>query len=97
MAAVFPTARDRLTFPDLLEQGLEPHKVKELWVMGSELAEEYVDVTETIEIAIQALQKHASQIQNMEDVANHMREWRTKNGESVNMRYAEKFHAFDLS
>ena len=54
-------------------------------------------MTETIEIAIQALQKHASQIQNMEDVANHMREWRTKNGESVNMRYAEKFHAFDLS
>ena len=97
MAAVFPTARDRLTFPDLLEQGLEPHKVKELWVMGSDLGEEYVDVSETIEIAIQALQKHASQIENMDAVANHMRDWRTRNGESVNMRYAEKLHAFDLS
>lgn len=97
MSAVFPTARDRLTFPDLLGQGLEPHKVKELWVMGSDLAEEYVDVTETMEVAIQALQKHASQIDNMEDVAIHMRDWRTKNGESVNMRYAEKFHAFNLS
>ena len=65
--------------------------------MGSDLGEEYVDVSETIEIAIQALQKHASQIENMDAVANHMRDWRTRNGESVNMRYAEKFHAFDLS
>ncbi len=97
MAAVFPTARDRLTFPDLIEQGLEPHKVRELWVMGSDLAQEYVDVTNTLEIAIQALQQHASQIEDMDAVATHMREWRTKNGESVNMRYAEKFHAFDLS
>ena len=28
LAAVFPTARDRLTFPELLEEGLEPHKVR---------------------------------------------------------------------
>ena len=97
MSAVFPTARDRLTFPELLKEGFSPHKVNELWVMGSELAEEYVDVTETIDIAVLALQQHASQIGNQDAVANHMRDWRLKNGESVNMQYAEKFHAFDLS
>ena len=35
MGAVYPAARDRLTFPELLnDEGLEPHKVREVWVMG---------------------------------------------------------------
>ncbi|GAI70209.1 unnamed protein product [marine sediment metagenome] len=34
--AVFPYARDHLAYPDLLEQGLQPHKVKEVLLWGSE-------------------------------------------------------------
>ena len=33
MAAMFPAARDRLTFPDLLADGFEPHKIRELMIM----------------------------------------------------------------
>ena len=33
LSAVYPTARDRLTYPDLLEEGFEPHKVQEVWGM----------------------------------------------------------------
>jgi LmbE family N-acetylglucosaminyl deacetylase len=33
--AVFPSARDRLTFPELLADGLEPHKVAQLWLGAS--------------------------------------------------------------
>ena len=29
--AVFPYARDHLAYPDLIEEGLEPHKVTEVW------------------------------------------------------------------
>ena len=29
--AVFPYARDYLAYPDLLKEGLEPHKVQEMW------------------------------------------------------------------
>ena len=36
MSAVFPTARDRLTFPELLQEGLEPHRVREVWVADHE-------------------------------------------------------------
>ena len=31
LAAVFPSARDHLTFPELFKDGLKPHKVKE-WI-----------------------------------------------------------------
>ena len=30
LSAVFPSARDRLTFPELLDEGLEPHNVSEV-------------------------------------------------------------------
>lgn len=43
LAAVYPSARDRLTFPDLLNEDLEPHKVTEVYIgrlpQGSSLDE----------------------------------------------------------
>ncbi len=94
LAAVFPSARDRLTFPELLEEGLEPHKVAEVWVMDQDNADQYVDVTDYMDIAIAALQAHASQVG--EDVAKHMRNWRGKTGKKVGFAYAESFKRFRL-
>jgi hypothetical protein len=47
MDAVFPYARDHLAYPDLLSEGLEPHKVKELWFWGTEDINLRSDITET--------------------------------------------------
>ena len=75
VSAVFPAARDRLTFPELLENGLKPHKVKYLFIIdhrsqqrnqqvedidGAEIR--FIDVTNTIDIAINALKQHKSQV-----------------------------------
>lgn len=60
--AVFPAARDRLTFPDLLEQGLEPHKVAELWLGASLSPNHWVDIEPVLEQKIAALRKHESQL-----------------------------------
>ena len=94
LSAVFPSARDRLTFPELLEEGLEPHKVAEVWIMDQDNADQYVDVTDYIDTAIAALQAHASQVG--EDVAKHMRNWRSRTGEKVGFAYAEAFKRFHL-
>ena len=94
LAAVFPSARDRLTFQELLEEGLEPHKVAEVWIMDQDNADQYVDVTDYIETAIAALQSHASQVG--EDVAKHMRNWRSKTGKNAGFAYAEGFKRFRL-
>jgi LmbE family N-acetylglucosaminyl deacetylase len=36
MDALFPYARDHLAYPDLLEEGLEPHKVQEALFFGTQ-------------------------------------------------------------
>jgi LmbE family N-acetylglucosaminyl deacetylase len=60
--AVFPTARDRLTFPELLDEGYEPHKVAQLWLGGTEKPTVVVDITETLALKQQALLAHPSQL-----------------------------------
>ena len=44
--AVYPDARNPFAFPELLEEGLEPHTVPELWIMATERANRVVDATE---------------------------------------------------
>lgn len=60
--AVFPYARDRLAYPELLAEGLAPHKVRELYFWGAEEINCRVDVTATFEIKIAALRCHKSQL-----------------------------------
>ena len=95
MSAIFPTARDRLTFPELLQDGLEPHKVREVWVMDHHEADQYVDVTDYMNIAIEALKQHQSQVSE-DNAGTHMRQWRGRTGEKVGVQYAEKFKRFRL-
>lgn len=64
--AVFPYARDRLAYPDLLAEGLMPHKVRELYFWGTEDINLRSDITETFDLKISALRCHKSQ----------MREWK---------------------
>ena len=95
LSAVFPSARDRLTFPELLEEGLKPHKVSEVWVMDQGNEDQFVDVTDYMDTAIAALQAHSSQVEE-EDVAKHMRNWRSRTGKKVGFPYAEAFKRFRL-
>ena len=95
LSAVFPSARDRLTFPELLAEGLEPHKVAEVWIMGEDNADQFVDVTDHIETAVAALQAHSSQVGG-EDVAKQMRNWRSRTGDKVGFAYAEGFKRFRM-
>lgn len=94
MSAVFPTARDHLSFPELVELGLEPHKVSEVWVMGHPEPNHWVDVSEDIDISIKALLEHTSQLGNTRsknDISKMMRKGRSKRAIGYGMDYAEAF------
>ena len=93
LSAIFPAARDRLTFPELLKEGLEPHKVREVLISDRENADTWIDVSDVIDIAIEALKQHASQIGEW-DVAKGMREWRANTGKPKDIPYAEAFKSF---
>ncbi|MBI4298294.1 MAG: PIG-L family deacetylase [Chloroflexi bacterium] len=95
LSAVFPAARDRLTFPELMEEGLEPHKVEEVLVMSRTNPNKWIDVTDTLDIAMEAIKCHRSQV-NPEDVGNFLRGWREEMGKERGMKYAEAFRHFQL-
>lgn len=63
--AVYPFARDHLAFPGLLKEGLEPHKVKEVFLWASEDANHKVDITDTFHLKVAALRCHESQVREM--------------------------------
>jgi LmbE family N-acetylglucosaminyl deacetylase len=61
--AVYPYARDHLHFGEqITREGLEPHKVRELWYWGMDEPDVIVDVTDGIERQIAALVRHESQV-----------------------------------
>ncbi|MFC1963942.1 PIG-L deacetylase family protein [Chloroflexota bacterium] len=60
--AVFPYARDILAYPDLLQEGLSPHKVKEVLLWATEDPNYYVDITDTFSLKMAALGCHKSQV-----------------------------------
>jgi LmbE family N-acetylglucosaminyl deacetylase len=92
LSAVFPTARDRLIFPELLDEGLEPHNVSEVWVMGGGEPDLWVDVTDHIDTAAEALSQHASQLsRDRAEVAESIRRRRRRTAEGRGMQYAEAF------
>ena len=96
LSAVFPSSRDRLTFPELLREGLEPHKVKEVWMMfHGDTADKFVDVSAYMDTAVDALKAHQTQVSE-EDAEVDMRQWRNSTGKKVGFEFAEAFKVFQL-
>ncbi len=95
--AVFPSARDHLTFPELYrDEGLAPHKVKQVYLCGTRDPNARVDVTDFLATKIRALREHKSQIADMEAMERRQRE--NVDAEFVNdgVRYTELFRVFNL-
>lgn len=88
---VYPLARDHMAFPELLEQGLEPHKVKELYLMWWDNPEVVVDTTDTIDLKLKALACHVSQIKDMAAVEKRVRERAAELGRPHGYAFAETF------
>ncbi len=93
--AVFPSAGTRLIFPDLLEAGYEPYNVKRLYIQGSEKSDTWVDISETIDIKIEALKKHVSQVDTHE-VDKWMRDWAKEVGGEKGLDFAEAYRVMIL-
>jgi LmbE family N-acetylglucosaminyl deacetylase len=91
LAAVYPAARDRLNFPELLDEGLEPWKVRQVLVTGSERPNLFLDVSATFEIGLEALFCHVSQIADRDETAREARERATERGELAGMPLASAF------
>ncbi|HEX3220142.1 MAG TPA: PIG-L deacetylase family protein [Candidatus Limnocylindria bacterium] len=98
LAAVYPAARDRLNFPELAsEEGLEPWKVRQVLVTGVERPNLWIDVSDTFELGLQAIQRHVSQFGDWSDVESRMRERIGEAGKPVGMPMAQAFLSIELT
>jgi len=96
--AVFPYARDLLAYPDLLEEGLQPHKVKEVLLWGSEDSNYRSNITDTFDIKIAALRCHKSQISDNPStrLEERIRERCKMLAQGEDYELAEAFHRVEI-
>jgi LmbE family N-acetylglucosaminyl deacetylase len=93
--AVFPAAGNRLYFPQLLEEGLLPHEVDEVWLSLTGRPNVLLDVTKYWQKKILALRCHKSQIVDLD-------RFEQKRIEKLNLapkqpfKVEEKFHRINF-
>ncbi|MFQ5987328.1 MAG: PIG-L deacetylase family protein [Dehalococcoidia bacterium] len=95
--AIFPYARDRLSYPEHIAEGLSPHRVKEIYLWASEEPDTFIDISETFSLKLAALGCHTSQ------VAQHAKYWKrwiedraSKIGQGQGLPLAEAFRRLEV-
>ena len=94
--AVFPLARDHLAFPELSEQGLEPHKVATVLLTNFDKNNYCVDISDTIEQKLAAISAHTSQISDIAATCERMKKQAAAFGKTAGCAYAECFVRLDI-
>lgn len=87
--AVFPSAETRPVFPELLEEGCEPHHVSELYLTLTDQPNTHIDTTATMDRKIAALLCHKSQVGP--EVEEWVRGWNAEAGKEIGVPFAERF------
>jgi len=89
--AVFPAAGSPVFFPELLNEGFEPHMPKEIWCSLTNQPNTTLDVTDTWDIRLKAILEHKTQVQDVKKLIERMKSRRAEDSTEENPRYEEKF------
>jgi LmbE family N-acetylglucosaminyl deacetylase len=90
--AVYPASRNAMAFPSLvIDEGLEPHTVTDLYLFFTDKPNTWVDVTDTIDTKLAALREHVSQLRKPEELEQMLRGWSAEAGEQIGAAAAEGF------
>ncbi len=87
---VYPLARDHLAFPELLPE-YEPHKVREVYLIQWEQPRLVIDITDTMDLKLEAIRCHGSQVGDVKAVETRMRNRAATLGKEKGYSYAEGF------
>jgi LmbE family N-acetylglucosaminyl deacetylase len=93
--AIFPAAGNRMYFPELVAEGLEPFTPKEIWLSATNEPNLWVNVNDTIAIKMEALRAHVSQIKKPAELEQRIRE-RLRRTDVDGEFYAEGFRVIRL-
>jgi LmbE family N-acetylglucosaminyl deacetylase len=89
--AAFPSSETSAIFPELLTEGLRPHKVRQVFISGSLRPDTFVDISGTLRLKCRALKAHRSQVGKGEWVDQLLTSWALRDGQRGGLRHAEAF------
>lgn len=92
--AVFPCARDHLHYEELWrDEGLEPHKTATILFWGTERADIFIDISDTVDAKMRAVRAHRSQLngRNETEVEDFVREHAREAVGDSGLEFAEAF------
>jgi len=94
--AVFPSAETRAIFRELLDEGLEPHKVKQVLMTGSLQPDTWFDIGDTLALKCAALHAHVSQVGPGKWIDGMLRAWARRDGKRAGVKCAGAYRRFVL-
>ena len=96
--SVFPYARDHLAYPEHLRDGLEPHKVRQVYLWGSEEPDSFLEITEdAFQKKREALYCHVGQMgQRTEEGDARARQRHADLGKKIGVPLAEQFKIIEI-
>lgn len=92
LAALYPLSQNPWAFPELMQEGLPPHKVSEIYIMGAPVVNYAVDTSSTLELKLAALRAHASQFSNFAELEQRLKKGSAELGAKHSMTFAEEFY-----
>lgn len=100
LCAVYPDARNPFAHPELIEEGLEPWSVGEVWLMAAAQGDQFVDITDQVDRKLDALRSHVSQHTDPARLDELIRSWGAMVGQAGGLaegRLAEGFQRIDTA
>lgn len=95
--AVYPAARNAMAFPHLvLQEGLQPHSVKWLYLFFSDQPTAWVDISATLDVKVAALRRHASQLRRPDELEESIGSWARDDGQAIGSTAAETFRVIEI-
>lgn len=95
--AVFPYARDHLSYPEHLTDGLDTHKVKEVFFWAADEPNHYVDISGAFEVKLKASLSHRSQmVGHLNRLPEWLRERAITLGKAAGYPLAEAFYRLEI-
>ena len=93
--AVFPAAGQPNLFEELAQEGFTAHKTRKVYIMSWDKADQFINIEETIDIKIEALRAHKSQMKDW-DPADSIKRWASERAKGKEMAFAEAFKVVTL-
>lgn len=95
--AVYPLARNAPSFPELITEGLEPHKVRTMLLANFSEHTCCIDITTTIDQKAAAIAAHTSQTGGIDAVRTILDKMNKAAGKEINCAYGETFVRINIT